>query len=188
MITPETEEVRKSTESLMEKAIDHLEHQLTKIRAGKASPQMLDGVMVDYYGTNTPIAQVGSVNTPDARTIVVQPWEKNLLKAIEKAIIDSNLGFNPQNDRNVIRIALPTLTEERRKALVKQTKTESEDSKIAVRNLRRDANDAIDKLVKAGLQEDAGKGAKEEIQTLTDRFIKRVDEVIAHKEKDIMTV
>src|SRR6185312_11450074 len=139
---------------LMEKAIDHCEGELQKIRAGKASPSMLDDVVVEYYGTPTPLSQVGSVNTPDARTIVIQPWEKSLLSAIEKAIMEANLGVNPQNDGTIIRINVPPLTEERRRDLVKKAKNEAENGKIAIRNIRKDTNEKIRKLKSEGVSED----------------------------------
>ncbi len=172
----------------MSKAVDHVENELTKIRAGKASPQMLDSVHVDYYGTPTPIAQVANVNTPDARTIVVQPWEKNLISAIEKAITDANLGLNPQNDGVVIRLAIPPLTEERRKDLVKRVKAEGEAGKVAVRNIRKDVNEKIKKQQKEGVAEDDAKTAEAEVQKVTDSYIVKVDKHIEIKEKDIMTV
>lgn len=172
----------------MSKAVDHVENELTKIRAGKASPQMLDSVHVDYYGTPTPIAQVANVNTPDARTIVVQPWEKNLISAIEKAITDANLGLNPQNDGVVIRLVIPPLTEERRKDLVKRVKAEGEAGKVAVRNIRKDVNEKIKKQQKEGVAEDDAKTAEAEVQKVTDSYIVKVDKHIEVKEKDIMTV
>lgn len=172
----------------MEKAVDHVEAELLKIRAGKASPQMLDGIMVDYYGTPTPLAQVGNVNTPDARTLVVQPWEKSLISAIEKAIIDANLGLNPQNDGSLIRLNVPPLTEERRKDLVKRVKNEGENGKIAVRNIRKDVNERIKKLKTEGVSEDEMKTGETEVQKLTDAYILKIDKHLEVKEKDIMTV
>ena len=174
--------------ALMDKAINHADNELTKIRAGKASPSMLDDIMVDYYGTPTPLNQVGSVNTPDARTIVVQPWEKSLLSAIEKAIMDANLGVNPQNDGIIIRINVPPLTEERRRDLVKKAKAEAETGKIAIRNIRKDANEKIRKLKTEGVSEDEMKVGEAEIQKLTDTYIVKVDQLSEAKEKDIMTV
>jgi ribosome recycling factor len=174
--------------ALMEKAIDHCESELQKIRAGKANPSMLDDVMVEYYGTPTPLSQVGSVNTPDARTIVVQPWEKSLLGAIEKAIMEANLGVNPQNDGVIIRINVPPLTEERRRDLVKKAKSEAETGKIAIRNIRKDANEKIRKLKSEGVSEDEMKTGEGEVQKLTDSFIIKVDQLSEVKEKDIMTV
>ncbi len=172
----------------MEKAIEHCDNELNKIRAGKASPSMLDDIYVDYYGSPTPLNQVGSVNTPDARTIVVQPWEKSLLNAIEKAIMEANLGVNPQNDGVIIRINVPPLTEERRRDLVKKAKGEAESGKIAVRNIRKDANEKIRKLKSEGVSEDEMKVGEAEIQKLTDAYIIKVDQLIDAKEKDIMTV
>ena len=172
----------------MEKAIEHCDNELNKIRAGKASPSMLDDIYVDYYGSPTPLNQVGSVNTPDARTIVVQPWEKSLLNAIEKAIMEANLGVNPQNDGVIIRINVPPLTEERRRDLVKKAKGEAESGKIAVRNIRKDANEKIRKLKADGVSEDEMKVGEAEIQKLTDAYIIKVDQLIDAKEKDIMTV
>ncbi|GAA4097392.1 ribosome recycling factor [Mucilaginibacter panaciglaebae] len=172
----------------MDRAIDHADNELNKIRAGKASPSMLDDIFVDYYGTATPLNQVGSVNTPDARTIVVQPWEKSLLGAIEKAIMEANLGVNPQNDGVIIRINVPPLTEERRRDLVKKAKSEAENGKIAIRNVRKDANEKIRKLKAEGVSEDEMKTGEAEVQKLTDAYIIKVDQLSEAKEKDIMTV
>ncbi|TSJ44237.1 ribosome recycling factor [Mucilaginibacter corticis] len=172
----------------MERAIEHADNELNKIRAGKASPSMLDDIYVDYYGASTPLSQVGSVNTPDARTIVVQPWEKSLLGAIEKAIMEANLGVNPQNDGVIIRINVPPLTEERRRDLVKKAKGEAENGKIAIRNVRKDANEKIRKLKAEGVSEDEMKTGEGEIQKLTDAYIVKVDQLSEAKEKDIMTV
>jgi ribosome recycling factor len=174
--------------ALMEKAIDHTDNELSKIRAGKASPAMLDGIAVDYYGTPTPLAQVGNVNTPDARTIVIQPWEKSLLTAIEKAIKDANLGVNPQNDGVIIRINVPPLTEERRRDLVKKVKAEVENGKVAIRNIRKDTNEKIKKLKSEGVSEDEIKTGEADVQKLTDGYIVKVDKLAEAKEKDIMTV
>ncbi|MFI5158870.1 MAG: ribosome recycling factor [Sphingobacteriales bacterium] len=176
------------TKALMDKAIDHCENELQKIRAGKASPAMLDDVYVDYYGTSTPLSQIGNVNTPDARTIVVQPWEKNMLGPIEKAIMEANLGLNPQNDGIIIRLNVPPLTEERRRDLVKKAKSEAETGKIAIRNLRKDENEKIRKLKAEGASEDEMKVGEAEIQKLTDAYIIKVDQHSEAKEKDIMTV
>ena len=175
-------------EDSMKKAINHLEAELTKIRAGKASPQMLDGIVVDYYGSPTPISQVGNISVMDARTLTIQPWEKNMLQPIERAIIASNIGINPQNDGNLIRLFLPPLTEERRRDLVKRSHGEGEHAKVAVRNIRRDGIESIKKAQKNGLSEDAAKDAEAEIQELTDRYIGLVDKHLASKEKDIMAV
>lgn len=172
----------------MKKAIEHLEVELTKIRAGKANPQMLDGIVVDYYGSPTPIGQVGNISVTDARTLTIQPWEKNMLQPIERAIINSNIGINPQNDGNIIRLFLPPLTEERRRELVKRSHGEGEHSKVAIRNIRRDAIENIKKAQKNGLSEDAAKDAEAEIQELTDKYINLVDKHLSSKEKDIMSV
>ncbi len=172
----------------MAKAVDHVEVELLRIRAGKASPSMLDSIMVDYYGTPTPLSQVSNVNTPDARSIVVQPWEKSLIPAIEKAITDANLGLNPQNDGIVVRLNIPPLTEERRKDLVKKVKAEGEAGKVAVRNIRKDINEKIKKLQKDGVSEDEIKTGEGEVQKLTDGFILAVDKHVDVKEKDLMTV
>ncbi|GAB3924503.1 ribosome recycling factor [Mucilaginibacter myungsuensis] len=172
----------------MEKAVEHCDNELGKIRAGKANPAMFDGVVVDYYGTPTPISQVGAINTPDAKTIVIQPWEKNLLGAIEKAIMEANLGVNPQNDGIIIRINVPPLTEERRRDLVKKAKGEAENGKIAVRNIRKDINDKIRKLKTEGVSEDEMKTGEAEVQKLVDGYIVKVDKLMEAKEKDIMTV
>jgi ribosome recycling factor len=172
----------------MDKAISHLENELVKIRAGRANPQMLDGVFVDYYGTNTPLNQVANVNTSDARTLVIQPWEKSMLQPIEKAIQAANLGLNPQNDGTLIRINVPSLTEERRKDLVKKAKAEAEHCKVTIRNLRREANDTIKALQKKGLAEDLAKDAEAKIQIFTDGFIVKADKHVELKEKEIMTV
>ncbi|PVH24787.1 ribosome recycling factor [Sphingobacterium corticibacter] len=172
----------------MNKSVAHTENELTKIRAGKASPGMLDGVFVDYYGAATPLAQVSNVNTPDARTIVVQPWEKSLIGAIEKAIIDANLGLNPQNDGIVIRLAVPALTEERRRDLVKKVKEEAERGRVSIRNIRKDANESIKKLKNDGVSEDEIKTGEAEVQKLTDSYIVKVDQLADLKEKDVMTV
>ncbi|MFL5738586.1 MAG: ribosome recycling factor [Flavisolibacter sp.] len=175
-------------EDSMKKAIGHLEAELAKVRAGKANPQMLDGITVDYYGSPTPINQVGNISVMDARTISIQPWEKNMLQPIERAIIAANIGINPQNDGNLIRLFLPPLTEERRKDLVKRAQSEGEHSKVAIRNIRRDAIESIKKSQKNGLSEDAAKDAEADIQAITDRYISLVDKHLASKEKDIMAV
>ncbi|MBI1307749.1 MAG: ribosome recycling factor [Bacteroidetes bacterium] len=172
----------------MKKAIDHLNSELAKVRAGKAHPSMLDGIMVEYYGSMVPLNQVGSVNTPDARTIVIQPWEKNILREIERSIINGNLGFNPQNDGDIIIINIPPLTEERRKSLVKTIKGEAENAKIVLRNMRRDSNTEIKRLQKDGLSEDMAKDAEADVQKIIDDYSKKVDDLIAAKEKEIMTV
>ena len=172
----------------MTKAINHLEAELVKIRAGKANPTMLDGIMVDYYGNLTPINQVGNISAMDARTISIQPWEKNMLQPIERAIIAANIGINPQNDGNIIRLFLPPLTEERRKEMVKRSNAEGEHAKVAIRSIRRDAIEQIKKLQKEGLSEDQAKDAETEIQEMTDKFISFVEKHLAAKEKEIMSV
>lgn len=177
-----------STKESMEGSIAHLEKEFLNIRAGKASPAMLGGVKVDYYGAATPLSQVANINTPDARTITVQPWEKSMLQPIEKAITVANLGFNPMNNGENIIINVPALTEERRRDLVKQAKAEAEDAKIGVRNARKDANTEIKKLEKEGVSEDICKGAEDDVQKLTDSYIKKIDDLLAHKEAEIMKV
>lgn len=176
------------TEEKMQSAITHLEKALLKIRAGKANPTMLNGVFVDYYGTNTPLNQVANVGTSDARTIVIQPWEKNMIEPIEKAIMAANLGFNPDNNGEIIRINIPMLTEERRATLVKKVKAEGEEAKISLRSSRRDANEELKKMQKEGLSEDMEKTAEDKVQKLTDKFYEKVDSLISVKEKDIMTI
>jgi ribosome recycling factor len=175
-------------EDSMKKAINHLEADLVKIRAGKANPQMLEGIVVDYYGSPTPISQVGNISVLDARTLTIQPWEKNMLQPIERAIIASNIGINPQNDGLIIRLFLPPLTEERRRELVKRCQGEGEHSKVAIRNIRRDAIEQIKKLQKNGLSEDAAKDAEADVQEVTNRYISLVDKHLASKEKEIMAV
>jgi len=176
------------TESSMNKALNHLETELSKIRAGKANPSMLDGIMVDYYGNPTPVNQVANVTVLDARTISVQPWEKNMLQAIERGITMANIGINPQNDGTIIRLFLPPLTEERRKELVKRCNTEGEHAKVAVRNIRRDSIEGIKKLQKDGLSEDVCKDAEKDVQDITDKYISLVEKHLTAKEKEIMAV
>ena len=178
----------KDANSSMEKAISHLESELVKIRAGRANPQMFDGLVVDYYGSPTAIAQVANISVADARTLTIQPWEKNMLQPIERSIIAANLGVTPQNDGAIIRIFLPPLTEERRKEIVKRVQGEGEQSKIAIRNIRRDAIEQVKKLQKNGLSEDAAQDGEKEIQELTNKFIALVDKHLAAKEKEIMSV
>jgi len=172
----------------MEKALKHLSVELSKLRAGKASPAMLDGIMVNYYGSPTPLQQVASINTPDARSIVIQPWEKKVIDAIEKAIFAANIGMTPTNNGEVVRLNVPPLTEDRRKGLVKQAKVEGENAKISVRNARRDAIEEFKKMLKQGLPEDMEKDAEENMQKLTDKYYKKVDEILTKKETEIMTV
>jgi ribosome recycling factor len=176
------------SEDSMQKAISHLESELAKIRAGKANPQMLEGIMVDYYGAPTPLSQVGNISVMDARTLTIQPWEKNMLQPIERAIIASNIGINPQNDGNIIRLFLPPLTEERRRELVKRCQVEGEHSKVAIRNIRREAIESIKKAQKNGLSEDAAKDSEAEMQGITDKYITLVDKHLGSKEKEIMAV
>ena len=180
--------IQSHAEDLMKKAIDHLEVELVKIRAGKANPQMVDGITVDYYGSPMQLNQVSNISVMDARTLSIQPWEKNMLQPIEKAIIAANIGIHPQNDGNIIRLFLPPLTEERRKDLVKKCHGEGEHSKVAIRNIRRDAIEHIKKLQKNGLSEDATKDAEANVQGLTDKFIGAVDKHLSLKEKEIMVV
>ena len=172
----------------MKKTIDFLESDYAAIRAGRANPHVLDKLRVDYYGTPTPIQQVGNVTVPEARIIQIAPWDKSLIKAIEKAIMTSDLGINPSNDGNVIRLVFPELTEERRKDLVKDVKKKAEESKVAIRNIRRDGNDAYKKLAKTEVSEDEIKQLEDELQKLTDKYIKEIDALMESKSKEIMTV
>ena len=172
----------------MAASIEHLANELAKIRAGKANPSMLDSVSVDYYGSKTPLSQVANVNTLDARTLSIQPWEKQMLEEIEKAIINSNLGLNPQNNGELIVINVPQLTEERRRDLVKQAKAAGEHDKVSIRNARKDANDEIKKLSNEGLPEDMGKAAETSVQDVTNEYTKKIDQLVSVKEADIMTV
>lgn len=188
MSTEELEMVMDDAESSMKKAINHLEAELTKIRAGKANPSMLDGINVEYYGSPTPINQVANVSALDAKTISIQPWEKNMLGPIEKAILQANIGITPQNDGNQVRLFLPPLTEERRKELFKKASAEGEHTKVAVRNIRRDAIEHIKRLQKDGLSEDICKDSEKEVQDVTDKFIALVDKHLAAKEKEMMSV
>ncbi len=175
-------------EEKMERAIIYLRDELAKLRAGKASPHMLDGLYVDYYGANTPLNQVSNINTPDPRSITVQPWEKNMLVPIEKAIMHANLGFNPVNNGEILRIVVPALTEERRKILVKQVKGEGENARVSIRNARRDANDEFKRMQKEGLPEDIVKKTEQEVQKLTDSYSQKIEELLQKKEEDIMTI
>ena len=175
-------------EDHMKKAINHLEAELVKIRAGKANPQMLDGLVVDYYGSPMPINQVANISVMDARTLSIQPWEKNMLQPIERSIIAANIGVTPQNDGALIRLYLPPLTEERRKELVKKCHGEGEHCKVAIRNIRRDAIEHIKRLQKNGLSEDAAKDAEADIQQITDKYTAAVEKHLAAKEKEIMSV
>ncbi|MCI9286219.1 MAG: ribosome recycling factor [Muribaculaceae bacterium] len=175
-------------EEKMELAVAYLDEALAHIRAGKANPKILDSVKVSYYGSNVPVSQVANVAVPDARTITITPWEKAMFKEIEKAIINSELGITPENNGEVIRISIPPLTEERRKALVKQSKAEAETAKVSVRNARRDAIDGLKKAVKQGMSEDVEKDAEATAQKLHDRYLKKIDDLFAAKEKEILTV
>jgi len=187
-MSEETKFILDSAKEQMEKAVSHLEAELVKVRAGKANPTMLEGLMVDYYGNMTPLNQVANINTADARTLVIQPWEKSMLTPIEKAIQIANLGLNPQNDGVLIRILVPALTEERRKDLVKKAKAEAENAKVSLRTIRKEANESLKKLQKAGTPEDEVKDAEAKVQTLTDSFVLKCDKHLEVKEKEIMTV
>lgn len=172
----------------MGNSLAHLERELFKIRAGKANPQMLDGVMVDYYGTMTTLSRVSNINTPDPKTIKIQPWEKTMIGPIEKAIMNANLGLNPSNNGELVIINVPVLTEERRRDLVRQVKSEGENAKVSIRNARRETNDELKKLQKEGLSEDLERDAEDDVQKLHDEYIKNVDTILDEKEEDIMTV
>jgi ribosome recycling factor len=184
----EIELIMEEVRDRMVKALEHLEHELARLRAGRSSPALLDGISVDYYGVNSPLSQVSNINTPDPKSILIQPWEKNMLGIIEKAIMAANIGLTPVNNGEVIRINVPPLTEERRHQLVKQVRTEGETAKISIRNSRKWANDELKSLLKEGLPEDLEKDAVEKVQEMTHDFTTRVDKVMATKEKDIMTV
>jgi ribosome recycling factor len=172
----------------MEKAVDHLKSELLKIRAGKASPTMLNGIMVDYYGNPTPLSQIANLGTPDSRTISIQPWEKNMLGPIEKSIFEANLGLTPMNDGEFVRIIIPPLTQDRRIQMAKQSKAYGEDAKVSFRNSRHKMLDFIKKEVKDGFPEDAGKRKEDEVQSMVNTFTKTVESILESKEKDIMTV
>ncbi len=172
----------------MVKALEHLEHELARLRAGRSNPALLDGITVDYYGVNSPLTQVSNINTPDAKTIMIQPWEKNMVGTIEKAIMAANIGLTPVNNGEVIRINIPPLTEERRHQLVKQVRNEGETAKISIRNARKWANDELKQLLKSGLPEDLEKDAEEKVQEITHTFNGKIDKVMELKEKDVMTV
>lgn len=187
-MTEESNFVIEETTESMDSAIHHFEFELHKIKAGKASPQMLEGVKVEYYGANTPIDQMSNISTPDARQIVIQPWDRSTLHSIEKAIINANLGFTPSNTGDVLRINLPPLTEERRKEMVKKARAEAEAAKVAIRNIRRNANESARKLEKEGIAEDEIKDLEKEIQILTDQYIVKTDKIFDAKEKDILHV
>jgi ribosome recycling factor len=187
-MSEDLEFILEETRDNMKKALDHLETELIKIRAGKANPQMLEGLTVDYYGSPTVLNQVSNVSVMDARTLTIQPWEKNMLQPIERAIINANLGVTPQNDGNIIRLFMPPLTEERRREFVKRAGGEGEQSRVAIRNMRRDAIEQIKKLQKDGLSEDEAKDAEKEIQDITDKHISLVEKHLQAKEKEIMSV
>ena len=184
----DTKTILNDATARMQKAVDFLEETLSNIRAGKASVNVLNGVFVDYYGSQTPVSGVASVTVPDAKTILIQPWDKNMIRPIEKAIIDSNIGLTPSNNGESIRLSMPPLTEERRKELVKQSKAEAENARISLRNARRDAVEAFKKAVKDGMPEDEGKDGEAQTQKLVDKFSKAIDAAFEKKEKEIMTV
>lgn len=185
------EDISKSmadAKAAMEKAIEHLNHELTKLRTGKASTAMLQDIMVEYYGSPTPLAQVANVQTTDSRTMVIQPWERNMLGPIERALINANLGMTPSNDGEVIRLMVPPLTEERRKELVKKAKHAGEESKVGIRTARHKGLDHIKKAVKDGLPEDQGKRKETELQDMVNKYVEQVDKIVTAKEKEILTV
>lgn len=184
----ETKQILNDASDRMQKTVEHLEEELLNVRAGKASPNALNGIFVDYYGSQTPVSGVASVTVPDAKTILIQPWDKNLIRAIEKAILDSNIGLTPSNNGEQIRLSIPPLTEERRKELVKQVRQEAETARISLRNARRDAVEAFKKAVKEGMPEDESKDGENQVQKLLEKFSKLVDAQIDKKEKEIMTV
>ena len=182
-------QITAETNERMNRSIENLKKELTRIRTGRATPALLDGIKVDYFGTPTPIAQLGNISTPEPRQLIIQPWEKSLLGAIEKAILASDLGLNPQNDGNVVRLNMPALTEDRRRELVKSCKKVGEEDKVAVRNIRRDSNEKIKKLEKdKDINQDDSKKAQDDIQKITDKFIKLIDDMLVVKEKEILDV
>ncbi len=184
----DTKTILNDASTRMQKAVDHLEEELLNIRAGKASVNVLNGVMVEYYGSQVPVSGAASVTVPDAKTILIQPWDKNLIRVIEKAIIDSNIGLTPSNNGEQIRLTMPPLTEERRKELVKRSRGEAETARVSLRNARRDAIEAFKKAQKEGMPEDEAKDGETQIQKILDKFSKSLDEILAKKEKEIMTV
>lgn len=188
MTQEEVKEIMSEAQVGMEHSLEHLEHELIKVRTGKASPTMVNELLVNYYGSPTPLNQVGNITSADSRTLMIQPWEKSVIPAIEKAIFEANLGVTPQNDGEVVRITIPMLTEERRKELVKQAKHLGEEAKVSIRNSRRHVMDELKKAIKAGLPEDIGKRKEDELQKMTNSFTDKVDKMIDVKEKDIMTV
>jgi len=184
----DTKTILSAAEDRMRKAIDHLEEELLNVRAGKASTNVLNGVMVDYYGSQTPVSGVASVTVPDAKTILIQPWDKNMIRSIEKAILDSNIGLTPSNNGEHIRLTIPPLTGERRKELVKQVRSEAETARISLRNARRDAVEAFKKAMKEGMPEDESKDGETQSQKLLEKYTKSLDAALDKKEKEIMTV
>ena len=184
----EVKEYLDNAKENMEMAVEYLDDALAHIRAGKASPRLLDAIRVDYYGSKAPISNVANISVPDARTIAITPWEKSMFKEIEKAIINSDLGITPENNGEVIRLSIPPLTEDRRKNLVKQSKAEAENAKVSVRNARREAIEGLKKEIKNGMSEDVEKDGEAEVQKLHDKYMKKIDEVFAAKEKEILTV
>ena len=184
----DTQSILNDASSRMQKAVDHLDEELLNIRAGKASVNVLNGVMVEYYGSQVPVSGAAAVTVPDAKTILIQPWDKNMIRAIEKAIIDSNIGLTPSNNGEQIRLSMPPLTEERRKELVKRARGEAETARVSLRNARRDAIENFKKAQKEGMPEDEAKDGGERAQKMLDKFSKKIDEVLALKEKEIMTV
>ncbi len=184
----EVELIIEETKDRMQKALEHLEHELAHLRAGRATPALLDGIIVDYYGVNSPLSQVSNINTPDPKTILIQPWEKNMLGTIEKAIMAANIGLTPANNGEVIRINIPPLTEERRHQLVKQVRNEGENAKISVRLARKWANDELKRMLKEGLPEDVEKDATDNVQEMVHQYTTKFDKIMAQKEKDVMTV
>ncbi len=184
----EVQLVFEMTKERMGNSLEHLDNELVRIRAGKANVHILDGVMVDYYGTETPLNQVSNISTPDAKTILVQPWEKTMIDPIEKALMNSNVGITPSNNGDAIRLSIPPLTEERRKDLFKQVKNEGEHARVSLRNSRRDANDEYKQMQKDGLSEDETKTAEDQIQKLTDEFTEKVEKIVEAKESEIMTI
>jgi ribosome recycling factor len=187
-MTEESQLLLDETDDQMNKSVQHLEKELHKLRTGKATPQMLEGIKINYYGVMTPIEQAANITTPDARQIIVQPWDKSILSDIDKAIMAANLGLNPKNEGEVLRIIVPPLTEERRRDLVKKAKTEAENAKVSIRNIRRSSNDMAKDLEDEGVPEDEVKKLQEDIQKLTDKYIEMVEKIVVQKEKDIMTV
>jgi ribosome recycling factor len=188
MTDADVKKLLEEVKAQMQKALEHFEYELSKIRAGKASPMMLEGLNADAYGAMTPLNQLANITTPDARTISIQPWDGSLLQPIEKAILMANIGLTPQNDGKIIRLNIPPMTEERRKELVKQTKNEAEECRISLRTFRRDANEKIKKMQKDGLPEDSAKDAETSVQNLVNDFSTKIDKHLEVKEKEIMTV